>query len=232
MGHVERRMWPLLVAAGLTLSLLSVGSVWLLGVRIQRTGVYDLAFLPWNLALAWLPLLLAALLYSANRARAPIAPLALLTILWLLFLPNAPYIVTDFVHLGRTRGAPLWFDALLIGSFAANGLLLCYASLFLVQQVISERVGPGAGWTVTLGALALSSVGIYMGRVLRFNSWDVLSRPGDLLHFALVRIADPLGNPQLIGIVAVMTGCLWAGYAAIYAAARVSGLGMGTAQRR
>jgi uncharacterized membrane protein len=89
---------------------------------------------------------------------------------WLLFLPNAPYNLTDFVHLGRADGAPLWFDAALIAAFAGTGLALGLASLLIVHQVVEARAGRIVGWAVALGSLVLSAVGVYLGRYPRFNS--------------------------------------------------------------
>jgi uncharacterized membrane protein len=229
--EARRPRWVVVaVVAGLVLG--SAGCVWLTEFRVDRTGRFDLAFMPENLALAWLPLLFAAALYWSHRKGAPWPVIALLAVPWLLFLPNAPYILTDFVHLGRARGAPLWFDALLIGAFAGTGLLLGYASLYVVQEVVSERLGDRIGWCVTLGSLALSSVGIYIGRFLRFNSWDVIARPEALAHFARSRLTDPLGNPKLLVVAALLTLALWTGYAFVYGAARLGGLHRGEPGRR
>lgn len=227
---MRQRQPPLwYLAALLGLVVCSTGAVALVVVRVERTGSLHLAFLPWNLALAWLPLWFAAGLYGASRIRAPAAVLCPLALLWLLFLPNAPYIMTDFMHLGREAGVPFWFDAALIGSFAGTGLLLGYASLYLVQVVVAERLGTRLAWLLSLGALGLSSVGIYLGRFLRLNSWDAISQPRVLLDIARVRLADPLANPRLFEVTAFFTVFLVLGYLCLYAAAQV---GAGLVPRR
>ena len=187
------------------------------GVRAERTGAPVFAFLSWNLFLAWIPYGLALAVVGLDRVRAPGWLLVLPGLVWLLFLPNAPYILTDFIHLGVIPGAPLWFDALLIGAFAGTGLLLGLASLYLVHHVVAARLGSAAGWVLAIGALALSSVGIYLGRFPRFNSWDVLADPGRLVDVVLFRLGDPFGNPFLLTFAAAMTAGLVGSYLVTWA---------------
>ena len=187
------------------------------GVRAERTGAPVFAFLSWNLFLAWIPYGLALAVVGLDRVRAPGWLLVLPGLVWLLFLPNAPYILTDFIHLGAIPGAPLWFDALLIGAFAGTGLLLGLASLYLVHHVVAARLGSAAGWVLAIGALALSSVGIYLGRFPRFNSWDVLADPGRLVDVVLFRLGDPFGNPFLLTFAAAMTAGLVGSYLVTWA---------------
>lgn len=188
----------LLVAASVAASALQ-------GVRADHTGAPAFDFLHWNLFLAWVPYALALVLLALDRARAPGWMFLPPGIVWLLFLPNAPYILTDFIHLGAIPGAPLWFDALLIGAFAGTGLLLGLTSLLLVHHLVAARRGSLAGWLLALGSLALSSIGIYLGRFPRFNSWDVLSNPDGLVQVVLGRLADPFGNPFLLVFAGAMT---------------------------
>ena len=131
---------------------------------------------------------------------------------WLLFLPNAPYILTDFVHLGRFGGVPLWFDAALIGTFAGTGLVLGLASLLIVHRVVEARAGRVVGWLVAVGSLLLSAAGVYLGRFPRFNSWDVLTDPDSLVSVVLHRATDPLGNPFLLRFGVIMSGLLLCSY--------------------
>jgi uncharacterized membrane protein len=168
--------------AGLTvvLSVSSLAAIGLLAVRLDRVGQPAFGFLLWNLFLAWVPFLLALGMATVHDRGGPRPLLWVPGAAWLLLLPNAPYILTDFVHLGRADGAPLWFDAALIAAFAGTGLTLGLASLLIVHQVVEARAGRIAGWAVALGSLVLSAVGVYLGRYPRFNSWDVLTNPDGL----------------------------------------------------
>lgn len=207
-AHVNRR---LVVLAGLVAA--SAASVALAVLRNRHAGTLDFWFLIWNLALAWIPFLFALAAYaSARRASSATA----LGLGWLLFFPNAPYIVTDFVHLSGTASVPLWYDALTIGTFAATGLALGFASLYLMQCVVRERIGTFASWLAVFVACVLGSVGIYLGRFVRANSWDVLTRPEWFARLTHARLLDPLGNPRLIAVTFVFTLLLAAGYATVY----------------
>ena len=109
-------------------------------------------------------------------------------------------------------GAPLWFDAALIGTFAAVGLVLGLASLLVVHYVVEARAGRVIGWAVALGSIVLSAIGIYLGRFPRFNSWDVIADPAGLGLVVLQRLADPLGNPFLLRFAVVMSVLLLGSY--------------------
>lgn len=113
----------------------------LLLARTVETGSSSYRFLVWNLILAWVPFVLALALYDTNRRGAARPWHLLLAAGWLLFLPNAPYIVTDFLHVGVIGGAPIWFDASLVAAFAATGVMLGLASLLLVQAVVARSWG-------------------------------------------------------------------------------------------
>jgi uncharacterized membrane protein len=175
----------------------------LVAARIVATRNLSCLYLPWNLFLAWVPLgfaLLARALASATPRR--IWLLAMVGAGWLLFLPNAPYILTDLMHLARVRpgaSAPLWYDLLLHLVVATTGLFLGFASLALMQGVVTRACGRLAGWGFAVVALALSGFGIYVGRFLRWNSWDALIAPGSLLADVADRLLHPLSNPRAYG---------------------------------
>ena len=153
-------------------------AVSLVAIRWVYSGRPVFLFLLWNLSLAWLPLILA--MTAGALRRFPL--LAILAgVAWLLFLPNAPYLLTDLLHLGRYDGAPFWYDMLTLLVFALTGLLLGFVSLEMMHGLVHERLGRITGWLFALAALALSSVGVYIGRFLRWNSWDALLRPADIL---------------------------------------------------
>jgi uncharacterized membrane protein len=200
----------------LPLAALGAASFWCVGLLAVRRYAYGDAYylgLVWNLALAWVPLLVALALVSAYRHRAPSMSLLALGTVWLVFLPNAPYVLTDFVHLDDRHRL---FDSIIIASFAFTALALGFASLLLVQLVVTRAVGALSGWLLVVGALFASSVGIYLGRVLRLNSWDVLWRPRLLGAIARGRLDDPFGNRYLLGFVAALCGFLTLAYLGLY----------------
>jgi uncharacterized membrane protein len=185
--------------------------------REARYGATDFRFLLWNLLLAWIPFLLALGVYDRYRRGAPLARLAPAALLWLLFLPNAPYIFTDFIHLSAGPLAPLWLDGVVLSAFAWAGVLLGFVSLYLVHAVVRHRFGARTGWGTALAALTLTSAGVYLGRVLRWNSWDLLIRPGRRLAEVAPRLTDPASLTRAAAATLALTVLLAATYAAFYA---------------
>ncbi len=171
--------------------------------RALVTGVPWFFFLIWNLLLAWLPFLLAELAFHGPKRPLFLLPTAFL---WLIFLPNAFYIVTDLIHLRPFPGVPLWYDAFLLFAFALAGVLLGSLSLQRMQALVTARFGAHLGWLFAIGVLALSSFGIYIGRFLRWNSWDIFTSP----RLLLLDIGQHLLTPQLGFKTAVVSGLLYA----------------------
>jgi uncharacterized membrane protein len=136
------------------------------------------------------------------------APLA---VLWLLFLPNAPYILTDILHLTRSADAPLWYDLALLLSCSGTGLLLGYLSLVDVQEIVARRFSPIVGWVFALMSLVLSGFAIYLGRFLRWNSWDVLFTPTLVLQVAGA-LMNPLAHLKPLSVTLVFGIILVLGY--------------------
>jgi uncharacterized membrane protein len=184
--------------------------------RERHYGAADFRFLVWNLVLAWVPLVLALVVYDGYRRGTALARLAPALALWLLFLPNAPYIVTDFVHLSAGTRASLWLDGIELSAFAWTGMLLGFVSLYLVHAVLRHRFGAIAGWGAALCVLALASVGVYLGRVKRWNSWDVLTQPGAKLAQVHAHLADPAALASALGVTVVVTALLAAAYLVFY----------------
>ena len=133
--------------------------------RIFYSGTYNYSNLLWNLFLAWMPYIFSVLASSAYRINAKRWWLIiLLGVFWLVFFPNAPYIVTDFYYLDPRPPIPLWFDISLIAIFAFTGCFLAIASLRSIHIIIERSMGRIVGWIFALFALGLASLGVYLGR--------------------------------------------------------------------
>jgi uncharacterized membrane protein len=175
-------------------------SIILLYFRIQWTGSLLFVFLPWNLFLAWIPFLLAFLLSDMNSNGASRIKKVGVFAAWLLFFPNSPYILTDLFHLRLRSEVPLWFDLVLILSFAWNGLLLGYSSLMEIQKVLRTRLSVQVvNFFISL-LLVLCSFGIYLGRYPRYNSWDIITNPIRLFSHIFNMIIDPMNNTRMVGV--------------------------------
>lgn len=185
------------------LALLAVSmafSIIMSAFRVWHTGTLVYAFLIWNLFLAAIPYGISTFLveFEELRRRPPI--FWSLLALWLLFLPNAPYIFTDLFHLRLRNGVPLWFDLLLLLSFAWNGIILGYLSLFDVQELMALKLGKRFTWLGVVGILFLCAFGVYLGRYLRWNSWDLFFNPLPLLTDIRDRFLNPFEHPQTWGL--------------------------------
>jgi len=208
----NQRLFPPLFA----LAVSSAMSVALLAFRIYYSETITFYFLVWNLFLAWIPLLFAlAMRQTGQRARHSHMLMVVLFFGWLTFFPNAPYIVTDFLHLSPRASAPLWYDLMVIFSFAWNGLILGFTSLWMVQQQVQRSYGTVAGWLLAAGVLALSGFGIYLGRFLRWNSWDLIASPHALAADILERFLNPLAHPQTLAVTVLYSGFLLVAYVTV-----------------
>ncbi|MEA3208379.1 MAG: hypothetical protein QOE70_1436 [Chthoniobacter sp.] len=169
-------------------------------VAVRTIHTQQIAFMwfLWNLFLAWVPLFAALPLYAlrARGLRQPVAE-SLLFVVWFLFFPNAPYIITDLVHLHERPPVPYWYDMIMIMAFALTGLFLGYLSLYLMQEIVRSRIGRWPSWAFVFVMLGLSAFGIYLGRFLRWNSWDVLLSPIGTLS-GVVRMVLPGQHREML----------------------------------
>lgn len=211
---ISRRRRAIYAALGL----LSLFSVALIVARYVYSAEPLFGGLIWNLFLAWIPFGLAIVLYDRHRAGA--RPLSLLPLgaLWLLFLPNAPYIITDFKHLFPSPVVPLWVDVVVIAAPAWTGMLLGFLSLYLVQSVVRSLAGARVAWATAVAVLGLASFGIYLGRVLRWNSWDVLTDPR-----LLSELDGVVADPRALAMTALLASFLTLSYLVLYAFMRLEG---------
>jgi uncharacterized membrane protein len=189
----------------LILSMATVFCILVLRIRIVLSASYQYSFLAWNLFLAWIPFGIAFVTHLTALGRKTLAILIPISaLLWLLFFPNAPYILTDLQHLSQQVGkAPIWYDVIMLIWFAWTGLLLGVISLYLMQELVRREFGRLAGWVFVLGVASLSSAGIYIGRFIRWNSWDVLRHPFGTAAALMDYAVDP--SLRSIGFIGLYT---------------------------
>ena len=174
----------------------------LIACRMYITRELLFIFLVWNLFLAWIPFYVSALLQLFKQKRR-VSYLLLIT--WLLFFPNSLYIITDLIHVGRGSDFPRWFDAILIFSAAVLGLLMAFISLYRVEQFLETKMKQRVVHALMIFILFLGSFGVYLGRFLRWNSWDVLHQPHRLFVSIGERILYPVQYWYTWGITAMFT---------------------------
>jgi uncharacterized membrane protein len=202
---IRKRIESERLSITILLSLLTLFSVSLTVFRIFYSGSLEFISLNWNLFLAFIPWLLSSVIILGNLKNNKIL-LSLLMLTWVLFFPNSPYILTDLFHLYPRYGVPLWFDLVLILSFAFTGLLFGFISLLDIEKILSGFLSKGKVVFLTITYLFLSGFGIYLGRFLRWNSWDVVTSPIPLFSDITHRFINPFAYPKawaltiLIGI--------------------------------
>lgn len=169
-----------------------VFSIVLLMIRMKITHSFFFLFLVWNLFLAVIPFTISTYLVSHPKLNK--IGLFLWFCVWLLFLPNAPYIVTDLIHLRMSYNNLIWLDILVVSSFVCNGLLLFYLSILdiktVLQSYLKKRI---LNYGIT-AILFLSSFGVYLGKFLRYNSWEIISNPKYLVNDIFNIIVQPYAN--------------------------------------
>jgi uncharacterized membrane protein len=155
---------------------------------------YPTRFFVWNLVLAWIPVCFAAGV-ALVRQRIWLIPLGLG---WLAFLPNAPYLMTDLVHLGSR--VELWRHVMQYGVAAWTGILLGAVSMHLVHRRISHEFGEVTGWIAVVISVGLCAIGVVIGRFQRWNSWDLLTHPDAVAATTLDWVRSPLVYVQPTGV--------------------------------
>ena len=175
----------------------------LLCARIFVTGYLTYLFLVWNLFLAFIPYAITQWLSFDSRIKESRMKLAMVLLLWLLFIPNAFYIITDLFHLDKFDKAPKWFDLLLIFSFAWNGIIFGIVSTRKIEIVLENITGRRGSLFFVFIVMCLNAFGIYIGRYLRFNSWDIVTQPFSLFGEMFKVLFHPLQNKMEWGMIAV-----------------------------
>lgn len=198
-------VWSLIIA-----SLIGVG---LFAVGVLRNHTLDFWYLSSNLALGVIPFLLAVWLRrllkkAAWRSWKPIA----LTVLWVVFLPNSFYIISDFIHLNDAPRVDMVQDVVMLMQFSFVGVTLGFMSLFMVRGELAKRLRNKTVHGMMIGLLLLCSFAMYVGRELRWNSWDVAVQPLALVSDILQRLSDPAASWQAL----ITTGSFFVLLASVY----------------
>ena len=176
--------------------------------ELRHTRGTTFMFLAWNLFLAWVPYLISTRMGGLRKRWTRGVAL----VAWLLFFPNAPYILTDLLHLRARPEVPHWYDLMLLLSFAWTGLLVGFASLLRVQDLLAQWWGERITRYTVPVLIVLCGYGVFLGRFQRWNTWDILQRPGALLQDVFSHFTDPLTHGGTLGLAVVMSGFLLIGY--------------------
>lgn len=176
----------------LTLSFLALA---MLSARVLLTRSLEMTFLAWNLGLA--AIALGLVVFTLERARESRFWLAVPAALcaW-LFFPNTIYLVSDLAHANYGRGLMRWCDTAMVGTFGLAGAMIAVSCLERVREAVSARLGEVAGWTASAFVWITAGIGVWMGRVPRWNSWDALLSPFEVVEHTLHHFAHPLRHPS------------------------------------
>jgi len=177
----------------LLLAMASAICITMVIARALYSGNERYSNLVWNLFLAWIPFVLAYLAYMVRSSRLLILVLIpIFAFLWVIFFPNAPYILTDLQHLSDpAANVPIWYDVIMLVWFSWTGMLMGVVSLNLMHEMVKRELNRAAGWSFVVLMSGLTGAGIYVGRFVRLNSWDVLQNPGAAAEDIWSWLSDP-----------------------------------------
>lgn len=173
-------------------------TILLITARIIYTGNWRFASLVWNMFLAFVPFMFSMILLKKANSRRWVQYFLLAS--WLVFFPNAPYIITDFVHLDHTPPVPFWYDLVIIFWAAWNGLILGFVSLLNVEKFLLTRFSRKQVNVMVYISLVLCAFGVYAGRYLRWNSWDVVANPHEIYRDVKYIALNPEDNLRTWGV--------------------------------
>lgn len=181
---------------GLLLFFSAISAAMLAG-RFVVTGSTRLGFLAWNLMLAWIPTVCSLWFIPRGRLRRPILTMLLLLV-WFVFLPNTFYVLSDFIHLRATGDINVLYDVVMLFSYASIGFGLGLVSLGVMHSWFRRTFSKLVSASVIYGTIFLCSFAIYLGRYLRWNSWDIVTNPLGLLVDISDRALAPLDHPKTL----------------------------------
>jgi len=192
----------------LTTTLVSF-SLFLLMIRIKVNQTFFLLFLIWNVFLAIIPYAITMYLDTSKVKK---FKLLFWFCIWLLFLPNAPYLITDLKHLRLANGHLFWLDVLVLFSFAITGLVLFCMTIHTMKVLLTKHITHFPKTLFELSVCCLTAFGIYLGRILRYNSWEILSNPTQLLRDCFSIISNPIQHKHAWGFTLAFSAFLWISY--------------------
>lgn len=163
----------------------------MLFARMAYTGSWHFAFLVWNLFLAFIPWVISYTVITKPSWMQRLWVFLPVFVLWILFIPNSFYMITDLFHLYDSWAVPRWFDLMMIFCFAWNALLLGVLSVRHMHKVFRYALGFKNDWLFVYPVMFLNGLGVFMGRYLRFNSWDIVSDPLSLARNMLHTLTHP-----------------------------------------
>jgi uncharacterized membrane protein len=173
-------------------------------LRYSYSDTKTFLFLNWNLFLAFIPWGLTTWLIMEPKNQRYKIVVGIVIAFWLLFFPNAPYILTDLFHLRLKSFMPIWFDMVLILSFAWTGILFGFFSLWDIERILSKYLKQKYITAISIFLLFLSSFGVYLGRSLRWNSWDIIQNPFGLAFDISDRVLNPFVHSRTWGMTIFM----------------------------
>jgi len=179
------------------LLIISLFSIILSAFRVVITEHSMFLFMIWNLFLAFIPWFLSSLIYIKKINNKII--LLFIGMIWMAFFPNAPYVLTDLIHLGKEKSAPIWYDLILLLSYGFSGLLYGFISLNFIELKLGEKIKKIYINLIIIAMIYLSCFGIYIGRFLRWNSWDLISNLDNVMFDVLNRVVNPFEHPTTWG---------------------------------
>jgi uncharacterized membrane protein len=208
---------------GLALAGASMVSVLLYLTGTWGSHQHDYAYMAWNLALAWVALGITLFLERTIHRRAWSSWYALIvTLTWVLFLPNTFYMVTDFIHVRELSEPEVLNGIFMFASFIFLGVILGAVSIYIIHRELLLRLGQRTAWLLVGGVMLLCSFAMYIGRVLRWNSWDIIVNPSSLLFDVTDRFINLKNHPHMLSTTAGFFAMILSLYVVIWYVARVA----------
>jgi len=186
---------------------MAVLSLFCIGTSLFRrfySGNWSFFFLNWNLFLAFVPWALTSISFIKPKIQSSFLSIVILLVFWLMFFPNAPYIITDLFHLRVIKSMPIWYDTLMILSYAWTGMLFGFLSLLDIEEILKRKLPRALVACISVFLLFVGSFGIYIGRYLRWNTWDLFTRTSEVLTDIGDRFVNPFQHRTTWGVTIFM----------------------------